>query len=196
MRNKIIFSSTLIRFIKHKNYLVLVRTNRLQLEESLKVKISVPATLKLQAESTSKNSFLESKMSIQKMIIKNKELDKRALIGTLAAQLANMVFGLYKKHSIKFQFIGVGYKASLKKNILILRLGLSHKLYLKLPESLSFTRIKKRPPTFMLKGNDLNIVKSTAYLIRSFKKPEPYKGKGIVFLNEFLKLKEGKKTKN
>ncbi len=115
--------------------------------------------------------------------------------GTLRSRIFQIVQGIYKLHFLKMKFIGVGYKASLKKNILIFRLGFAHKIYAKLPNNIVIKKIKKRPPTFFIKSYDLNSLKTTAFLIRSFKKPEPYKGKGILLSNEFIKIKEGKKTK-
>ncbi len=126
--------------------------------------------------------------------------------GTSRAIIQNTVLGLYKNHVNKLKFIGVGYKASLFtfhstknpidfKQTLVLRLGFSHKIFCTLPKSINITKIKKRPPTFLLKSIDLDIIRCTSFLIRSFKKPEPYKGKGILFQNEYIKLKEGKKTK-
>ena len=115
--------------------------------------------------------------------------------GALRAHIAKTLFGFYKAHKLTLKFIGVGYKAALYGSILILRLGFSHKLFIKCNKEVSITRTKKRPPTFLFQSPDCNVLKSTAFLLRSFKKPEPYKGKGVVFLNEHLKLKEGKKTK-
>jgi large subunit ribosomal protein L6 len=86
-------------------------------------------------------------------------------------------------------------KRILKKNLFILRLGFSHRLFFRLPVTVSLTKTKKRPPTFLIKGFDSDLVKNTAFLLRSFKKPEPYKGKGVILLKEHIKLKEGKKTK-
>ena len=119
----------------------------------------------------------------------------KSLWGTLRSRLSKIIQGLYKMHFLKLKFVGVGYKAFLKKKHLIFRLGFSHKVFNTLPSEISMKKIKKRPPIFFLKSFDLNLLKSTAFLIRSFKKPEPYKGKGILLLNEFVKLKEGKKTR-
>ena len=119
----------------------------------------------------------------------------KALWGTLRVTLENTIQGIYKSHFLKLKFIGVGYKAILKKKFLIYRLGYSHKLFNIIPKELSIKKIKKRPPTFLAQSFDLNILQKTIFLIRSFKKPEHYKGKGIILLNEFIKLKEGKKSR-
>ena len=132
-------------------------------------------------------------------ILKIKLLKKNNFIkaywGTFRILINNTIQGLFKLHLTKIKFVGVGYKANLKKNLLIFRLGFSHKIFILLPKFIKIIKIKKRPPTFILKSVDFNILKTTSFIIQSFKKPEPYKGKGILFLNQYLKLKEGKKTK-
>ena len=101
---------------------------------------------------------------------------------------------MYKKHEMKLKFVGVGYKATLKKNIFILRLGLSHKLFCKIPKMIEIQKTKKRPIVFSLKSHFLDVLQNTAFRLRSFKKPELYKGKGILLENEILNLKEKKKA--
>lgn len=186
---KIIFVPKLIQVIQKQNFLIFYNTEK---KIFLKVKINVPINLNLKE----KNKLLLSLDLSVKNFSKQNILLFKQMFGTLRSQIKNTVLGLYKMHSIKLKFVGVGYRATLKKNILILRLGFSHKLFYKLAKEVEVLKIKKRPPVFLLKSIDLDIIKSTAFMLRSFKKPEPYKGKGIVLINEYLKLKEGKKTKN
>jgi large subunit ribosomal protein L6 len=127
---------------------------------------------------------------------KNNNLFLNKIWGTTNSLIKNAIEGVFKLHFLKFNLIGVGFKALLKKNILVLRLGFSHKYYCSINSKITMLKIKNRPPTFIFKSFDLNIITQTAFILRSFKKPEPYKGKGFVFLNEFLKLKEGKKNKS
>jgi len=147
--------------------------------------------LKAKQRDVQKVSIISTK--IYKQINKKKQI--KSSWGTLRTLLYNTILGLYKTHTIKFRLVGVGYKANLKKNVLILRLGFSHRHFFRLPSKILLTKIKKRPPTFLIKGSDLDLIKNTAFILRSFKKPEPYKGKGVALLNELAKLKEGKKTK-
>lgn len=173
---------------------------------SLKVNINIPLTVVAVQNNTvlKKNSGANLQILALTSICKNflptkKQLSAKRLTsktynkmwGTLRAQIFNTIRGLYKQHTIRFKFIGVGFKANLKKDFFILRLGFSHRLFFKLPPTVQISQIKKRPPTFLLKSNDLDLIKNTAFILRAFKKPEPYKGKGIVLVNEQIKLKEG-----
>jgi large subunit ribosomal protein L6 len=117
-----------------------------------------------------------------------------ALWGTFRSHIHAVVSGLAKNYRRSFHFIGVGYKAVLKNRLLILRLGFSHKVFVQLPQQVTLTKIKKRPPTFSLESADKSLLSLVAFRIRSFKKAEPYKGKGILFLNEGVTRKVGKKT--
>lgn len=96
----------------------------------------------------------------------------------------------------KLKLFGVGYKVllikQLKENILHLKLGYSHSVYFKLPKNLSIEITKKN--FLFLSGNSLEEVSSTAAAIRKLKLPEPYKGKGILYVDEKIQLKIGKKV--
>ena len=120
----------------------------------------------------------------------------KPLWGTVLAQIRNTLWGFHKGHFLKLKLVGVGYKANLRGNILVLRLGFNHRSYCTIPIGLGMEKIKKRPPTFCIRGQDYDLVQAIAHILRSIKKPEPYKGKGVVFLRENIQLKEGKKAKN
>lgn len=96
----------------------------------------------------------------------------------------------------KFQFVGVGYKVFLvnqfNKNILLLRLGLSHLLYLKIPVNLNVYCFKCCTKVYVYSHNFKDLLKICT-ILRALRKPEPYKGKGILYENENIKIKEGKK---
>lgn len=176
---KIIFCPSSIQIHKNLNFIIIGDSNT-----SKKIKIKIINPLRI----------LKNKDNLSlDLIFKDKFIN---MWGTYRSKLYKIIYGLYKSHTLKLKFIGVGFKANLKKDILILRLGFSHKFFCQIPKEVNLSKIKKRPPTFLFKSSNLNIIKRTAFLIRSFKKPEPYKGKGILFFNEFLKLKEGKKSKN
>jgi large subunit ribosomal protein L6 len=125
--------------------------------------------------------------------LKNKK--NKALWGTLKKISQIVLFSVFKEHHIKLKFIGVGFKAFFVKSMLVLRLGFSHKIFLKIPKIIKIKKVKKRPPVFFLSSWNIEHLKKISYNIRKFKKPEPYKGKGIVFLNEKIIRKEGKKSK-
>ena len=179
---KIIFVPKTFFFKNFKNYLIFYGDFGV-------LKINININLKIIYK---KNAlYLQNLDSILK---KNKFY--MSMWGNLRARIFKISQGLLKLHFLKFKFIGVGFKAFLKKRMLILRLGYSHKYFNKIPQNVTLLKIKKRPPTFLAKSFDLNLLKTTVFNIRFFKKPEIYKGKGIVLFNEVLKKKEGKRTKN
>lgn len=97
----------------------------------------------------------------------------------------------------KLKLVGVGYKVFLITNgevsykLLHFKLGYSHNIYYKIPKNLE-VKIRQSNKIFIL-GHDYDLVSKTASVIRSYKYPEPYKGKGILYFNESIELKEGKK---
>jgi large subunit ribosomal protein L6 len=105
-----------------------------------------------------------------------------------------LIWGLYKGYTVKLQVIGVGYKASLSEDKLILRLGYSHDVIYNIPKDVKVTISQQKILTLILFGTNLQRVKQVASEIRSLKSPEPYKGKGIRFFNEIIRQKEGKKN--
>ena len=97
-------------------------------------------------------------------------------------------------HSGKQELVGVGYKAEVKGNILEMSLGYSHDTALMLPPEIKATAVteKKGNPIITLKSIDKQLIGQVAAKIRSLRKPEPYKGKGIKFVGEALRRKAGK----
>lgn len=92
----------------------------------------------------------------------------------------------------KLKFIGIGYRASFINNsLLLLKLGYSHPIYFNIPDNLTISCLKLTK--LFISGNSYQDITAAASLIRSKKLPEPYKGKGILYENEKIKLKEGKK---
>ena len=111
--------------------------------------------------------------------------------GTYAAHIKNMVEGVEKPFQKKLIIDGVGYKAEITGKKIVLSLGFSHKVNLDVPEGLTAI-IEKNVMT--ITGIDKDKVGEFAATIRSWKKPEPYKGKGIRYDGEVIRRKEGKKT--
>ncbi|MDO8443694.1 MAG: 50S ribosomal protein L6 [Candidatus Azambacteria bacterium] len=114
-----------------------------------------------------------------------------ALWGTTRAIIANMVSGVEKGFEKKLEVEGVGFKAQLQGNDLVLSLGFSHPVIFKTPEGI---KIGVEKNTITVSGISLEVVGQTAANIRALKKPEPYKGKGIHYAGEVIRRKAGKKV--
>ncbi len=122
---------------------------------------------------------------------KNNSKFARSLWGTYAAHIKNMVEGVVTPFEKKLQIEGVGYRAEMTGNKLTLSLGYSHKINVEVPAGLTAT-VEKNIITIV--GADKELVGYFAAKIRSFRKPEPYQGKGIRYEGEVIRMKEGKKT--
>jgi large subunit ribosomal protein L6 len=118
----------------------------------------------------------------------------RSLHGLYRALIQNMVTGVSKGYEIKQELVGVGYKATAEGQLLELHLGYSHPIVLQLPPEIKVEAVTERRsnPIITLKSIDKQLIGQVAAKIRSFRPPEPYKGKGIKFVNEVLRRKAGK----
>jgi large subunit ribosomal protein L6 len=115
----------------------------------------------------------------------------RAMWGTYRALVANLVEGVTKGFEEKLEINGVGYRAQLQGKNLQLQLGLSHEVNYPVPEGITITVPK--PTEVVIVGIDRQKVGHVAAEIRSYRPPEPYKGKGVKYATEFVFRKEGKK---
>jgi large subunit ribosomal protein L6 len=115
----------------------------------------------------------------------------RALWGTYAAHVRNMIAGASTPFEKKLQIEGIGFKAAISGNAIDLNLGFSHPVKVEIPEGVA-AKIEKNIIT--LTGVDKDVVGQFAASIRSLKKPEPYKGKGIRYVGEVIRMKQGKKA--
>ena len=115
----------------------------------------------------------------------------RSLYGTSRALIANLVEGVTKGFEKKLEITGVGYRAAVQGKNLQLSLGYSHDVHYPIPEGIAITTPK--PTEIVVAGNDIQRVGQVAAEIRSYRKPEPYKGKGVKYSDEFIFRKEGKK---
>jgi large subunit ribosomal protein L6 len=115
----------------------------------------------------------------------------QAMFGTARAQVANLVEGVTKGFEKKLEITGVGYRAALQGKNLQLALGYSHDVVYPIPEGIAITVPK--PTEIVIVGNDSQRVGQVAAEIRNYRPPEPYKGKGVKYANEFIFRKEGKK---
>ena len=115
----------------------------------------------------------------------------RAMYGTARAQVQNLVEGVTKGFEKKLEITGVGYRAAMQGKNLQLALGYSHDVIYPIPEGIAIATPK--PTEIVITGNDKQKVGQVAAEIRGFRRPEPYKGKGVKYVGEYIFRKEGKK---
>ncbi len=115
--------------------------------------------------------------------------EARSLHGLYRVLIANMVTGVTQGFQRVFEIVGVGYRAELKGRTAVLNLGYSHPVNFELPEGID-AQIDRTKIT--LSGIDRELLGQTAAIIRGFREPEPYKGKGIKYANETIRRKAGK----
>ncbi|MBK17362.1 MAG: 50S ribosomal protein L6 [Rhodospirillaceae bacterium] len=115
----------------------------------------------------------------------------RAMWGTTRSLVQNIVTGVAEGFSINLEIVGVGYRAAVQGKELVLQLGFSHEVHHPIPEGITIKC--ERPTAITVSGADRQLVGQVAANIREYRKPEPYKGKGVRYENEFILRKEGKK---
>lgn len=118
----------------------------------------------------------------------------KAMHGLYRALIANMIVGVSEGYKSQMELVGVGYKANAQSNVLELSLGYSHNIFLAIPSEVKVVtqQEKGQNPTIILEGIDKQLVGQVAAKIRSLRKVEPYKGKGIRFTGEYVRRKAGK----
>lgn len=122
------------------------------------------------------------------------EKSVRALHGLYRSLINNMMVGVSQGYKLEQELIGVGYRATAAGQQLELSLGFSHNVIFELPREVKVTTTaeKGQAPRIILESHDKQLIGMVAAKIRSLRKPEPYKGKGIRFVNEVLRRKAGK----
>lgn len=115
-----------------------------------------------------------------------------ALTGTIRAIVANMVQGVSEGFTRKLELVGVGYRAAVQGNDLNLSLGFSHPVIFKAPAGITITTPSQTE--ILISGADKQLIGEVAAKIRAYRKPEPYKGKGIRYAGEIINMKEAKKA--
>jgi large subunit ribosomal protein L6 len=121
----------------------------------------------------------------------NETKQARSLWGTFAAHVKNMIHGVSQGFEKKLEIEGVGYRAEMKGNTLVLNVGFSHPVELEVPEGLEAT-VEKNVIT--LTGANNEVLGQFAANVREVRPPEPYKGKGIRYQGEYIIRKQGKKA--
>jgi len=122
------------------------------------------------------------------------QIRHRAMHGLYRSLVANMVKGVTDGFTRKLGLVGVGYKAVNQGNVLDLALGYSHNIIFEIPSELkvSTETLKGSNPMITLEGTDKQLLGAVAAKIRSLRKPEPYKGKGVKYEGEYIRRKAGK----
>ncbi len=113
----------------------------------------------------------------------------RSLHGTTRMLVANAITGVSTGFEKELRIIGIGYQAQIKEGLLLLQLGYSHDIYFEPPTGIE---IEAKRTEIKISGIDKQLVGEVASKIRSLRKPEPYKGKGVRYLNEYVRSKQGK----
>jgi large subunit ribosomal protein L6 len=139
------------------------------------------------------NPIVEIKVEDGNVVLtpKKDNIQTRALWGTYASLVNGMVVGVTEGFSKELVIEGVGFKAEMKGNTLVLSVGFSHQVEMEVPEGL---KVELEKENIKVSGIDKQAVGQFAAEIRATKKPEPYKGKGIRYSDEVVRRKEGKKT--
>jgi large subunit ribosomal protein L6 len=122
------------------------------------------------------------------------QIRHRAMHGLYRSLASNMIKGVTDGYKKSMELVGVGYKASNQGNLLDLSLGYSHNIIFEIPKELKLVTAQEKGqnPTITLEGTDKQLLGAVAAKIRSLRKPEPYKGKGVKFVGEVLRRKAGK----
>jgi large subunit ribosomal protein L6 len=124
----------------------------------------------------------------------NDEKQNRAFHGLYRSLISNMVTGVSEGYKKTMELVGVGYRVSNQGQVLEFALGYTHNIFLSLPEEIKIETKSERNqnPVVILESCDKQLIGQVCAKIRSFRKPEPYKGKGVKFQGEVLRRKAGK----
>ncbi|MBL0355431.1 MAG: 50S ribosomal protein L6 [Chitinophagaceae bacterium] len=122
------------------------------------------------------------------------QIRHRAMHGLYRSLISNMVKGVTEGYTKKMELVGVGFKAANQGNLLDLALGYSHNIIFEIPKELKVatSQEKGQNPMISLEGADKQLIGQVCAKLRSLRKPEPYKGKGVKFAGEVLRRKAGK----
>ena len=142
------------------------------------------------------NSYMTVKQEGNEVIIRrpSDEKEQKAMHGLYRSLINNMVVGVSKGYEIKLELVGVGYRAVAKGQILELSLGYSHDFMMALPEEIKIETVTERRanPIITLTSIDKQLIGHVASKIRDLRKHEPYKGKGVKYVGEYIRRKAGK----
>lgn len=139
------------------------------------------------------DSHIAAKLEDSKVVVTplSQSMTARALWGTTRANINDLVKGVNEGFTKNLELVGVGYKARMEGNKLVLSLGFSHDVDFPAPEGIKISC--ESPTQIKIFGADKQLVGQVAAEIRKYRKPEPYKGKGVKYEGEYVRRKEGKK---
>lgn len=145
-------------------------------------------------ETVDRDITIESVDDVVNLSRPTDQIRHRAMHGLYRALVANMVKGVTEGYKKELELVGVGYKASNQGNVLDLSLGYSHNIIFEVPKELKVSTAteKGQNPKIFIEGTDKQLLGQVAAKIRSLRKPEPYKGKGVKYSNEIIRRKAGK----
>ena len=148
---------------------------------------------KLGEETISLNDNVIVKMENQEIVVTPRSNSKhaRAMWGTARSRIVNAIQGVTEGYSIDMELKGVGYRAAVQGNTLVMQLGFSHEIKHDIPEGIKVTA--EKPTILKVEGTNKQRVGQFAANVRGYRPPEPYKGKGVRYANEYILRKEGKK---
>ena len=148
-------------------------------------------TLQTQVDRDIKLSKVDGQLVIERPTEQKRH---KAMHGLYRSLINNMVVGVSDGFKEQLELVGVGYKATAANNILELSLGYSHNIFLALPNEVTASAVneKGKAPVIILESIDKQLIGQVAAKIRSLRKVEPYKGKGIRFVGEIIRRKAGK----
>lgn len=129
-----------------------------------------------------------TEFTVTPTVIDNKS---KAMWGMSRTMVQNLITGVTEGYKKDLELRGVGYRAQMKGQMLVMQLGFSHDVEFTPPEGITITAAK--PTELSVSGIDKQKVGQVAAIIRSYRKPEPYKGKGVRYVGEYVRSKEGKK---
>ncbi|MCH8905327.1 MAG: 50S ribosomal protein L6, partial [Bacteroidetes bacterium] len=142
------------------------------------------------------NPEITVKQQEKELIVARPTEQKRhkSLHGLYRMLISNMVIGVSEGYTRKLELVGVGYRVSVTGQVMEFTLGYSHPIIFKLPKEVTATVVAERRqnPVITLESHDKQLIGQVAAKIRSMRKPEPYKGKGIRYVGEYVRRKAGK----
>ncbi|MEX0993953.1 MAG: 50S ribosomal protein L6 [Balneolaceae bacterium] len=170
------------------------------LSDKVEFSINADNVITVKGEKGSNSLKIHPEITVEKnddeVVVKRKSenRDARSLHGLYRSLINNMVIGVTEGYVKQLEIIGVGYRAAINGDVLELNLGYSHPIYFVPPDGIDMevdTKSRKNP-IIKISGTNKEVVGQVAAKIRSLRKPEPYKGKGVRYLDESVRRKAGK----
>lgn len=145
-------------------------------------------------QAVDRDIIIEVKEGQVNVVRPTEQIRHRAMHGLYRSLISNQIKGVTEGYSKTMELVGVGFKAANTGNVLDLALGYSHNIIFEIPKELKISTVteKGKNPMITLEGSDKQLIGQVCAKLRSLRKPEPYKGKGVKFAGEVLRRKAGK----